>query len=171
MSEPQHDEALATTTLDGSRLTTLRSWVGYSGTYFYQARLKSSPTSDFRLWPHRRVMDRACRIVYEQQVAFTGANPRTNTNASIPAGQPGAPGTLFAGDAVGYEAPVKRALRAALTQPVNADGNPGHVSGLSYALDLTADIASTKAFKSNVKIVPLAYIDDVETTLSYAFSL
>lgn len=168
---PAHDERTATTTLDDQRITTFRTWRGLNGTYVTQGRIKSSPISDYRLWPHRRVMDRACKVVYENQLSFIGANPRLNSDATIAAGQPGAPGTIYEIDAKGLENPVKRQLRVNLTQPQNADGQQGHVSDFSYIIDRTTDVGTSKAIDSELKMVPLGYIDDVNTVLSYSFSL
>ena len=171
-SELEHDEATAATTLDDARLTTFRTWDGRTGVYVYQGRIKSAPTSDYRLWQHRRVMDRACRVTYVQQQSFIGRTPRANADASIVAGEPGAPGTIYDPDARNlFEQPVRKALRAELKAPFNAEGLPGHVSEFAYSVDRTTDILTTKAIDSELLLVPLLTVDDVNTTLRYAASV
>lgn len=170
-TELTHNERTASTSLDGTRLTTFKTWRGRQGVYFEQARIKSANGSDFRLWPHRRVMDRACRTVKNEQQGFIGRNPRVNADASIAAGLPGAPGTLFAPDAVSYEKEVDTSLREQLTKPTNADGTPGHVSGLRYDIDRTYNVKTNSKVRSEIRIVSLAYIDFVESELSYTLTL
>ncbi|MEM9692607.1 MAG: DUF2586 family protein [Myxococcota bacterium] len=170
-TELTHDERTATTSLDDIGLTTFRTWLGRGGTYVTQGRIKSAAGSDFRLWPARRVMDRAAKTVYEVQQTFIGRRPRINPNSDTGAGQPGAGGTIAARDAAAYEAEVLRQLRAELLQPANADGTLGHVSDLDYRIDLAFDVSTNRAIQSNTSLVPLGTIDDVLTELSFTLTV
>jgi hypothetical protein len=171
VSAIEHDEELAAVKVDGSRLSTLRTWDGRAGVYIFQARIKSAIESDFRLWPHRQVMNRAARTIYLNAQTFIGRNPRVNVDASIDAGEVGAPGTLYEPDAQNLEAPVQRALRQQLTVPANADGNPGHVSDQAYNLDRTYDSKTNRKTKGVFRMVSLAYIDDAEHELAFAVAV
>lgn len=172
VTELAHNEATATTTLDDARISTLRTWDGRAGFYLTQARLKSAVGSDFRLLPHGTVMDRACKVVYEQQQLFVGRNPRTYSNAaSKPAGEPKAPGTIYGPDAKQLEQLVNVPLASELLAPKNADGVNGHVSDLLYEIDRARNIKTDGTIGSDLQLVSLAYIDFVATTLSYAFAL
>ncbi|MEM9693010.1 MAG: DUF2586 family protein [Myxococcota bacterium] len=170
-TELTHDERTATTGLDDIGITTFRTWLGRPGSYITQGRIKSADGSDFRLWPARRVMDRAAKIVYERQQTFIGRRPRINPTNEIAAGRPGAGGTIAARDAAAYRAEVLSALRAALLQPANADGNLGHVSALDYRIDLAFDVATNRAIRSVTRLVPLGTIDGVITELSFTLTL
>lgn len=167
----EHDEDKATTKLDGSRISTLRTWDGRAGFYIFQGRIKSAIASDFRLWPHRQVMNRAARVIYLNAQTFIGRNPRVNVDTSIEVGEIGAPGTLKEQDAQKLEAPVQRALANTLTKPTNADGNNGHVSDQLYSLDRAYDSKANRKTKGVFRLVSLAYIDDADHELAFALAI
>lgn len=167
---PVHDESGAATTLDDARISTFTKWLGRAGTYITQGRIKSDPTSVYELWPHVNVMMKAARTVYLNQQTFIGKNPRVNTSTEIASGSAGAAGTINPVDAKALEAPVKRALNAALSNPLNADGQKGHVSDYRYWIDLTYDVKTNKKLRVFFKAVSLAYIDSVANELSWVFS-
>ncbi|NBC17444.1 MAG: hypothetical protein GVY18_09055 [Bacteroidetes bacterium] len=166
-----HDESTATTTLDSSGFITARTWRGRSGIYITRARVKSAVGSDFDYWHKRRVMDRGAQVTYLAQQTFIGRTPRVNSDASIPSGQPGAPGTIYEADAAAYERLVLEPLRVALIEPTTVEGTPGHVSDLDYSIDRTNNLSTSEELITELTLVSRATIDSVSTTLSYAFAV
>lgn len=169
--ELAHDEASATVGLDESRVITLRTWQGRTGVYVSRGWLAAPVGSDFDRWQRGRVMDRAAYITYLAQQLFVGRTPRLNSNPSIEAGNPGAPGTIYGLDAVSYETDVRRELRVALREPSNVDGTPGHVSAFAYTIDRANNIGASRTIITELAVVPRGSIEDVNTTLRYAFAL
>lgn len=168
---PVHDDRTATVDLDAKRISTYTTRLERAGTFITNGHLKSGPTSAYRIWPHAMVMGRSGKTIFVNQEDFVGANPRCNIDQSIEAGNPGAPGTIYGPDAVGLEEPVKDALTRELTQPTNADGVEGHVSGWKYEIDRTYDAQGNKAVRVEFKTISLIYIDEVQTELGWAFAL
>ena len=68
--------------------------------------------------------------------------------------------------------PVLRCeLRVALREPSNVDGTPGHVSAFAYTIDRANNIGASRTIITELAIVPRGSIEDVNTTLRYAFAL
>jgi hypothetical protein len=151
-----HDDYQSPTPLDNAKISTLRTWDGKDGSYITQARLKSPSGSDFKLWPHGVVMDVACEIVHAEQVDLIGAGFRYNPN-----------GTLDERDAIRWEEVIGQALAAQLVTPRNAEGFDGHVVAVRYRLSRTQDVRSTGVILGSVGILPLGYVDFIETELGF----
>ena len=150
-----HDE-FRTEVLDSHRLTTARAWQGRSGFYITNGRLKSAAGSDFRYWQHGRIMDIASATAYQVQQLFVGIAVRVNSD-----------GTIDELDARRLETRAENALRAALTQPDNAEGTRGHVSELDYAIDRTNNVLTTETILAEVSIRPLGYPKTITTQLGF----
>jgi hypothetical protein len=150
-----HDE-FRTEVLDSKKFTTSRTYQGVAGFYITNARFMSPAGSDFLYWQHGRMMDVACAITYQTQLQFLSTAQRTN-----------AAGQILDADAKKLEGIVKGALRAALLDPSDAEGNPGHVTRLDYKIDRLADLLGTGTLYSTVAILPKGYVKHIETTLGY----
>ena len=150
-----HDEYV-TEVCDIGRLSTMRTWPGRTGFYFTNSRLKSAAGSDFRWFQHGLVMDQACRTTFATQQNFIAVGVRTNSD-----------GTIDERDALRFETQVKKALRAVLTEPDNAEGTRGHVSAFSYVIDRTNNIATTEVLQSEVAIRPLSYPKTITTQIGF----
>jgi hypothetical protein len=153
-----HDGFLQDAGLDGIKISTLRTWPNKVGFFATQGHLKSQMGSDFRYWPHRRVMDAACNFVYGKQTEFIGEGLTTLLDGS---------GTLDPGDAADLMSEVNEGLRVLLMQPTNARGKKGHVTGVSYTVDTTNNVLQTGLLLSQVAITSLAYVDNIATTFSF----
>lgn len=150
-----HDETVATTPLDDSRIATLRTFQQLTGYYITRARLRSAVTSDFTRWELGRVFDAALKVVYQQQQAAVNRSFRTNAD-----------GTIFETDAASFEAMVNKALKQTLLQPTNSEGTKGHVSDVSYRVDRSEQINLTSTLRAELAVRPLGYSEYIATTAS-----
>lgn len=156
----EHNEAV-TEVMDAQRFATLRTIPGYQQQFFItRGRLKCPAGSDFQDWQLGRLMDIACRVVYQQEVLMLNSGFRTNPN-----------GTIDDRDASRWETRIIAALRQTLMQPLNEEGVPGHVSGVFYHIDRDAVILSTSTIISEVAIQPLAYGRFISTKIGFAANL
>jgi len=161
-----HDEQL-NEQLDAYQITTTRSHIGRSGYYITNCWIKSPPGSDYRYLQHGRIMDVMCREIFIQQQLFLSAGIRTLSAAQATA-QGRVAGSIDERDALRYEDTVLKALRAQLTQPNNAEGTQGHISGDPvYTIDRTNSIVTTEQLLSTGSCTPLGYAKEITSTIGY----
>lgn len=153
-----HDGYLQDAGLNDIKISTLRTYAGLTGFFPTNGWLKSQAGSDFRYWPHRRIMDTACNYVYSKQAQFIGEGLTVLADGT---------GRIDPGDADGFETEVNEGLRVLLTQPARANGKRGHVVSVTYAIDRTNNVLSTGLIVSQVSVVALAYVDNLQTRFSY----
>lgn len=151
-------DGFSNTQLDSDQISTMRTWAGKPGFYIANAKLKSSFGSNFTDLQFGRVMDVACLTTYNGQFPYQSASLRTRTDGS---------GQIDPRDAAQIDKAVQDLLDQELMQPINASGNPGHVSAVSYAVSLTNNIISTSQLVTSVAIVPLGYSKLIATTLAF----
>jgi len=151
-----HDERRSET-MDVFNLATLRSYTENAGAFVTNGRVKVTAGSDYEHWQRRVIMDVACEATHEAQELWIGEGVRTNAD-----------GTIDERDAVRIEASVTAALRAQLTQPRRADGQPGHVSAVAYTVDRAHNILGDETLVSTVSIRPLGYPSFISTSLGYS---
>lgn len=147
-------------TLDAVKIGGMRTWPGEPGFYIADAPLKSPFGSDYTDVQFGRIMDVACLVTFQAQMIFVSETFRTVNG-----------GTIDPKDAASMVAVVTQQLNNALLAPNNARGLPGHVSALSYAVDLTQNIVTTGQLKSSVAILPLGYAKQIITTLFYTLNV
>lgn len=149
-----------TETLDVKRFMTSRTWIGLAGAYVTRGRLMAPAGSDYAQVMNRRVMDKACRVARQGGMRFVNAslvvNPSTST---VPAGQPGAPGTIDEREARTIENYVAGLLNAALLAT-------RQVSQVIVQVNRTDNLLSTSTLRMKVRLVPLAYAEYLEEELS-----
>lgn len=148
--------------LDADGIGTPRTWPGIAGFYISGGKLKAPFGSNFTDVQFGRIMDVACKTVYQAQLTYEADFFRAKTDGS---------GTIDARDAANIETQVGDSLANELTRPLNAKGEPGHVSGFSYSVDQTINIITTGQLVTKVGIVPFGYAKDIETTLFYTLSV
>jgi len=138
-----HDE-FQNEVMDVERFTTLRTWPNRPGFYITRARLSAAAGSDFKYVHNGFVMDVACTTVTQALSEWANKSFRTTST-----------GTIDPRDAADIEEAVLRQLRAQLTEPINAEGKRGHVSALSFTVDLTNNLQSTGQVLTETAIRPL----------------
>lgn len=147
-------------TLDAAGIATLRTWPGVSGFYVAKARLKSPLGSDFTDLHFGRIMDVACRTVYEAQLPFIAEGFMTTSTGAID--------PLEKAD---VETVVNRALTNKLRRPKNARGRPGHVSAVRYTVDPAHDLNSTGQILTTIAIRPLGYANEIVTQVGFSLNV
>jgi hypothetical protein len=162
-----HDEFL-TETLDAAGFTTTRTYPNTSGFYLTTGRIMAPAGSDFQLWQFRRVMDQACQTTVFAQQSFVNIGVRTNP-PNVP--NQGNVGTIDGRDATRLETGVESQLAAVLTEPLNAEGVPGHVSAFEYTISRTNNVVQSQQFQTEVAIQPLGYGKLITTQLGFTPAL
>jgi hypothetical protein len=147
-------------TLDAVRISTLRTHAGVPGFYIGQGRLKSPPGSDFVKVQYGRVMDRACRAIYEAMQPFLAEGFRTNSD-----------GTIFENDAADVQSAGNAVLDAILNSPNNARGTRGHVSAAKFFVDRAHNLNTTGTIKTRTAIRPLGYADFIEQEIGFTLNV
>lgn len=147
-------------TLDAAGIATLRTWPGVSGYYVAKARLKAPLGSDFTDLHLGRIMDVACRTVYEAQLPFVAEGFRTTSTGAID--------PLEKAD---VETVVNRALVDKLRRPKNARGREGHVSAVRYTVDPVHNLNTTGQILSTIAIRPLGYANEIVTQIGYSLNV
>lgn len=159
----QNDENTSQQFLEADKLNTLRTLDGETGFFCTNGYLKSASGSDFIYYDWGRVMDRACRVVFETLQPWLLRKVRILTDGS---------GTLDPRDAERIRTALTVALRAALKGPT-VEGVPDmdHVTDLSVTVDLTNNVKLTRQIHTVVQLVPTFPIESEATELGFTGSL
>jgi len=144
-----HDEALVPG-LDSERFVTLTSIPGLIGYYITRCNLMYSVGSDFTEMQYGRVMDEACRIVYNFFVQRLNSRVRLDPKT----------GFILEKDARSLESGCNAKLNQGLVQP-------GDASKATVTLSRVDNISTTKTLTVTAKILPVGYIQDVEVTMTF----
>lgn len=140
----------ATPGLDAARYSTLRTFKGNPGFYVTNARLMSPPTSDFRYWQHRRVMDIAAKVVRVAGLAELNKPILVNAKTGL------------------IDESFARVLDRRLTAKLRAEtSQKGRCSDAVAQVDRTTNIISTETLNVNYSIVPLAYGKHIASTIGF----
>ncbi len=150
-----------TQTLDAAGISTPRTWPGIAGFYIAGGKLKAPFGSNFTDVQFGRIMDIACRTVYQAQLQYEADFFRAKTDGT---------GTIDPRDAGTIESQVSDSLANELTRPLNAKGEAGHCSGFTYKVDQTVNIITTGQLVTKVGIVPFGYAKTINTTLFFTLT-
>lgn len=148
---PLHHDESVNPGLDDARFYVARTWEGYAGVYVNRPRLFSVEGSDFKLVPHRRVMNVAREV--------SRARLTRRLNRPIPVNP--VTGFILERAAQEIEADVRGALEAALL------ATPTKASGVSWVLSRTDNLLSTATLNAQHRIVPLAYIETIQEEVAF----
>lgn len=133
-------------TLDGAGYSTARTYPGQLGVYLTQGRTLAADTSDFRTEERRRVMDRACRLVYERQWRFLNGTVQIDQSGRL----------------VGI-----RTFQRASQQPLDEMARRQEISSGEVSIDPLQDVLATETIEAEIKIVPLGKLRTIRTTISF----
>lgn len=144
-----HDES-TNPGLDDARFLVLRTWEGRPGVYINRPRLLSTPTSDFQLIPHRRVMNLAKTVVRSY------LEERVNEEILVDA----TTGYILEEEALEIEAGAAARLKGALLAKPKA-------SAARFVLSRTDNLLSTKTINCTCRVTPLSYPEFIEVEIGY----
>jgi hypothetical protein len=157
-----HDEGANAQFSEAEKITTGRTYSSGGGFFITNGFLKSPAGSDFQYWDWGVTVDEICETIVDAQDPWILAKLRAKTDGT---------GQIDDMSAVRIETSVRAALKARISDPVNTEGERGHVSGLSYAVDRTNDFLATRIFRSSCAAVPLSPVEGIETTVGLTRSI
>lgn len=156
VTETYRDQRTDGTDLDAEQFVTMTTWENRPGVYITKGRMKSGPTSDYQVVQYRRVIDAACRIVFDNLFPSIGRSLRLLTDGS---------GYIDPRDADELETLVNTALTAQLV-------NAGHCSGARAVISRTTDLSGEETpLPVAVRIVMLKYADVITVEVGISRSL
>lgn len=144
-----HDES-TNPGLDDARFLTLRTWEGRPGVYLNRPRILSTPTSDYQLIPHRRVINLTKTVIRSY------LEERCNEEILVDS----TTGFILEEEALEIEAGANAALRGALLAKPKA-------SGARFTLSRTDNLLSTKTINCSCRVVPLAYPEFIDVEVGF----
>lgn len=147
---PKHHDESINPGLDDARFTVLRTHVGLAGIYVNRPRLFSPEGSDFRLVPHRRVLNIAHVALYTYFLRRLNKPVRVNPTT----------GFILEEEALEIEAGARAVLAAVLLARPKA-------SGATFTLSRTDNLLSTFTLTGQARVVPLAYPETITLDLGF----
>lgn len=145
----RHDEMIDPG-LDDLRFVTLRSWDGYAGAFVTRPRIFSNPSSDFRLAPHRRVLNLAVETASRY---FTGIlNGEILCSAKT--------GYILEAEALGIERGARRAVADAILSAPMA-------SGVNLTISRTDNILAGADLNAEIEVIPLGYPESIKIRIGF----
>ncbi len=156
-----HDERVTQGMRDAG-FATLRTWDLLQGFYPTDGRIKAPGGSDFQQAHLRMVMDVACETTVAALTTQANKSVRVLTDGT---------GRIHPLDAAAWREVALRKLRVTLTQPLNAEGTHGHVSGVEVTVDPEWDVLSSGEVAVDVALVPLGYVERIGISVGYANAL
>lgn len=157
-----HDNYTAAVDMDAAGFLTTRTWPLLDGFYFTRGRIKAALGSDFQRLELGFIMDVACATVVRALTTQANKTVRTLTDGS---------GRIDPLDAADWREVALKPLRSALTEPLNAEGTKGHVSGLDVTIDETNDVLTGGVVLVHVALVPLGYVETIAINVGYATAI
>lgn len=161
VSAISHD-ARTDATMHDAGFATLRTWRGLPGFYPTAGRIKAPAGSDFQRFELRFVMDIACSTAVEALTTQANKSVRVLTDGT---------GRIDPRDAAAWRQVALSRLRSRLTEPLNAEGVKGHVSGLDVTVDQTNNVLTSGQVLVTVALVPLGYAETIAVDVGYATTL
>ena len=162
VSDPSYDDFANGTVYHPEFLIAPRSWPGEANLAVNQALLKSAEGSTFDVWPKGKVTNVAANAARVALRRFVNTRVRVNPDGT---------GTIDARDAATIEATVNSALNDVLVTVLNGQGNPGHVSAIGFFVNRNNNILTTGLLQGTLAIVPLAYVKNIQATISLELEL
>ncbi len=145
----EHDESL-NPGLDDGRFGTLRTWDGLAGVYVNRPRIFSAEGSDFRLMPHRRVLNLAHAALRQYFIRRLNKPIRVNRTT----------GRILESEALEIEAGAISALTTVLLAKPKA-------SGVQFALSRYDNVLSSFTLTGTARVLPLAYPEFINLDVGF----
>lgn len=134
---------------------TPRKYVGRSGYFFTDDRLACDETDDYAHLAHRRVIDKAYRIVYDTLLDMMLDELEVNED-----------GTLQAGIVKSWQQAVEDALNVGMTASGELSAGDDGEGCVCY-IDQTQNVLATSKVAVTVKVRPFGYARYVDVSLGF----
>lgn len=144
-----HDSRI-TPGLKAARFMTARTRFGRPGMFIDRPAMMASPTSDYQLWPHRSVIDKACDITYEILVDVLNDDLQLDEVT----------GHILDKEAKGIESRLRSAFRDGLTAKRAA-------SAVSATISRDDNIITTKTLTAAVRVTPKGYVEGIDASVGF----
>jgi hypothetical protein len=133
--------------LDDAGYVTLCTYNNKKGIFFTRGRMMNELNSDFKIVTHRRLMDKACSLVYEKQIEFINDDVEVSTKDGSPEG-------------LDY-------FKAYSEMPLNDMEKDKQISGFELTIPEGQNILSDETLSFELAIVPKGYIGIIRGTIYY----
>lgn len=148
--DPQcHDESWSPG-LDDARFAVLRTWDGLAGVYVNRPRVFSAEGSDFRLMPHRRVINLAHAALRQYFIRRLNRPILLNRDT----------GLILESEALEIEAGATSAMASVLLAKPKA-------SGVQFRLSRFDNVIATQTLTGDARVLPLGYPEYIDLTVGY----
>lgn len=137
---------------DDNRISSLRTFIRTPGFWIGNAKLLSTPGSDFKYWQHGVVIDAACEAAYSALVNYL------SDDLNI-----GPDGKIVEADARVVEGSAETAIRNRLVAGV---GGP-QISDYSVVIDRSVDLIATETLSVRIRITPKGYIKEIAVDIGF----
>lgn len=144
LGNPKYHDELISPGLDAARFCVLRTFEGRSGVFVNRPTMFSPVGSDFIILPYRRVMNYARSISRTEMELILNSPIRVDPTT----------GFIDERDASRIETRVTQQLKLAL-------GQQPMVSEVTYVLNRTDNLLSTRTLNTQLRIVPLGYPETI----------
>lgn len=148
-----YHDSRTTPGLKAARFMTGRTRIGRPGLYIDRPAMMSAPSSDYQLWPHRSVVDKACDITYEVLVDVLNDDLQLE-----PSGDRA--GKIVEKEAKGIESRLRSAFRDGLTSKRAA-------SAVNATISRDDNIITTKRITAAVRVVPKGYVEGIDASVGF----
>lgn len=139
--------------LDDARFSTARTWPGEPGFFAGGGRLMYAPGSDYQKLQYRELMDIACTENYRALFPYMNDDDAVDVDLET--------GLIEEESARRVEKKVDALLAIALTEK-------RWVTSVSSTIKRDESIISTSTLKTKVRIVPKAYVGNIETEIGFS---
>ena len=144
-----HDSRI-TPGLKAARFMTARTRFGRPGLFIDKPAMMASPSSDYQMWPHRSVVDKACDITYEVLVDVLNDDLQLDPVT----------GHILDKEAKAIESRLRSAFRDGLTSKRAA-------SNVSATISRDDNIITTKTLTAAVRVTPKGYVEGIDATVGF----
>jgi hypothetical protein len=142
-------------TFDGSRFITLRTIQGKAGYYVCRGNTMDVPTSDYHAVQFVRVINRAATIAQTAMADYLNGDWRLDPDT----------GHIDERDAANVESGLREKIRAAMMGEAGSANDD--ISGVSVAIDRSADLSATATLTVTVSILPKGYSEYIDIPIGF----
>lgn len=144
--------------INGLGYITMRSFVGKVGYYFSDDSLAVKADDDYALIPRRRVIDKACRIAYQQFVEELSEEIPTTIDGEFPA--------MIVKS---IQNSVERAIVNTMAPDKNLGTDPSdqNDTGVQVYIDPAQNVVQTSRLVTKLRVKPYGYLKYIDVMLGF----